>query len=330
MICSYEIRMHAICSSSIRIRDSSGWRVGHTRNHFVLKRRFPPSSSGRQSTVDKLTAGQLLANRYEIVREFLICRFSTLYHALDRTMGLPVVIRLLRLPPTGEAKRLSDMRVQIEREGSLLAQLRHPNLPAVLQIAQDGERFFLVLEHFEGRTLDIYLKEIGVIPLQALYQLLRQFLYALDYLHSQTPPIIHRDLRPHSVVLTSNGVLKIAEFGLARITEPGDPSTTRFRSEGSSNYAAPEQLARSPSSPANDIYALGCIMYFLLTHEHPPKSMERAMNETPLRAMRECSPQLPPALEAIILRMMEPPRTKRYTTAKEVEADLLVHFPTGL
>lgn len=273
--------------------------------------------------MDRLAAGTVLCGRYEISKDFLICRFSTLYHATDVRSGTPVVIRLLRLPPFGDEQRRADMQVQIVREGARLADLQHPNLPAVLDMAEDSERYLLVLEHFDGRTLDLFLKDVGALPARALCELLQQFLQVMEYLHSLDPPIIHRDLRPHSVVLTTDGVLKIAEFGLARINEPGEAAgVTLFRAEGSSNYAAPEQLARSPSSPANDIYAVGCIMYFLVTHQHPPKSMDRVMTETPLLSLRDANPEVSAELDGIIRRMMEPARGKRYETAREVMADL--------
>lgn len=280
--------------------------------------------------MDQLKTGDLLSQRYEVQGLFLICRFSTLYHAIDRATGVPTVIRMLRLPPAGNEQRRNDMRVQIEREGATLAQLRHPNLPAVLSVEHDGDKTYLTLEHFEGHTLDVHLKAVGSIGLTEVENILRSFLHVLEYLHSQDPPIIHRDLRPHSVVLADNGVLKIAEFGLARITEPGESTSTLFRSEGNAQYASPEQLLRAPSIPANDIYSLGCIIYFLLTHEHPPKSMERATAESPLRGVREFRPDVPEAFEAIVTRMMEPSKSKRYATVQEVTADFESAFPQGL
>lgn len=282
--------------------------------------------------MDLFKSGEVLAGRFEIGSMFLICRFSTLYHAVDKR-GLsrtPVVIRMLRLPPGGDEQRRNDVRVQIEREGAMLSQLHHPNLPAVLEVGHHAQHTFLVLEDFEGITLDVFMKQVGSVDVPYVYYLMQQLLHMLDYLHALDPPIIHRDLRPHSLVLGADGVLKAAEFGLARINEPGTPAETLFRSEGSSNYAPPEQLTRVASAPANDIYAVGATLYFLLTHEHPPKSIDRATGVAEIRPLSEIRSDIPPALEAIITRMMDPARGKRYASAGEVFHDVNQAFPDGL
>jgi serine/threonine-protein kinase len=273
----------------------------------------------------------VLAGRFRITSPFLICRFSTLYHGVDLGGEVPVVIRLLRLPPAGDEKRRQDIRVQIEREGAVLAQLSHPNLPAVYEVGHHGPHTFLVLEHFEGHTLDVFLKHMGSLDVPYVRRLLGQFLDVLGYLHRQSPPIIHRDLRPHSVVMSHEGILKIAEFGLARITEPGrdEAVSTLFKSEGNSNYAAPEQLLRVGSAPANDIYALGAVMYFLLTQEHPPKSLDRATGDARMRTIGASRNDVPPALEKVVLRMMEPARARRFSTVEEVLAEMQTAFPEG-
>lgn len=277
-----------------------------------------------------LTAGTVLAERFEIQKLFLICRFSTLFHAIDQQSGEAVVLRVLRLRPPlpGQQDQRDAERTQIEREGAAVSQFAHPNLPAVTAIHHDQDRVVLVLEPFSGRTLDVVVREEGAMSVERAGRIMVQFVDALAFLHGRTPPIIHRDLRPHSVVLTDNGVLKIAEFGLARIFEPGhDPTTTLFRAEGNANYAAPEQLGRSPSAPCNDIYSFGAIMYFLLTREHPAKSVERMMGDTRMRPLHEIAPGVPPELETIVDRMIAPARSARYETVSEIASELANAFP---
>ncbi|MEW6283943.1 MAG: protein kinase, partial [Candidatus Eremiobacterota bacterium] len=230
--------------------------------------------------------GDLVAGRFALLKQVMVGRFSTLFDAEDRATGTPV--RLRRVDPESATR---EARLQTLREGRLLSRLSHRNLPRVLEVVEDRTGIYLALEEFSGRTLDELVKEQGPLPPELLQRYLEQFLSVLAYLHGQEPPIIHRDLRPETVLVTPHGVLKLVEFGLARMRDSsGDTKGTVFRSQGSPHYAAPEQLLGEPSHPGNDLYSVGAILYFLATGNPPPRSVDRlfgAVEATRLESLGE-------------------------------------------
>ena len=237
--------------------------------------------------------------------------------------GTHVIIRWLRpLPFEGDE---TQVREQTLREGFVLARLHHRNLPRVLEVMEEDERLYLILEDFDGRTLDTVVKEHAAAsgaPLAEarIVQLLHQFMDVLHFLHTQSPPIIHRDLRPHSVMLTSRGLILLADFGLARMEDPGK---TRFSSQGSNNYAAPEQITgTSHSRPATDIYSLGCIAYFLASGQHPPARPTASSTRCRAPPLRGLRPDLTAALVDTVEKMMEVTAALRPASIPEVRQAL--------
>ena len=136
---------------------------------------------------------------------------------------------------------------------------------------------------------------------------LGQFLDVLAFLHQQSPPLIQRDLRPDNIMSTSQGVLKLLDFGLARLKDsPCDPRETYFRGFGDPVYASPEQLLGQPSLPAHDLYAVGSILYFLASGETPPRASDRwdgSGLEVPLGELR---PDLPAWLVEVVEWLRQP------------------------
>jgi type IV pilus assembly protein PilB len=274
----------------------------------------------------------LIQNRYELAEEILKCRFSTLFQARDLSTGAEFVMRMLHqgLPSdTGEKRK--DALIQIRREGNLLSRLAHRNLPQVLDLIEEEDRVYLILEDFRGRTLENFMSEIGgPADDRILKRWLGQFLSVLGYLHSQDPPIVHRDLRPDSILLTPHGVIKLAEFGLARMQETASSGQTLFKAEGSPFYAAPEQLMKAPSEPGNDLYSLGALLYFLATRTSPRKSLERLRDAAGDAPVRDLNPLISPEMEKLISRLMEPDLRKRFSSAAEVQEAFIAACPQDL
>jgi len=277
----------------------------------------PDASTGRRGGTLRRAQSRndLVGGRFALQKPLLVCRFSTLYEALDRATGTPLVLRKLE----GSDATSREARLQTLREGRFLARLVHRNLPKVLEVVEDGGQVYLVLEEFSGRSLE----QVGVEDTLAqplLERYLEQFLSVLEYLHTQDPPIVHRDLRPDSILVTTHGVIKLAEFGLARMRESkADPRQTSFRALGSPNYAPPEQLMGEPSAPNNDIYAVGSILYYLATGQTPVKSVDRWYGAAALTPLAEARPDLSPGLVDLIGAMMEPEFANRMGTVGEVQ-----------
>ncbi|MEW6281407.1 MAG: ATPase, T2SS/T4P/T4SS family, partial [Candidatus Eremiobacterota bacterium] len=261
--------------------------------------------------------GTVVAGRFEVRGLLLEGRHSSLYRAMDRATGSPMVLRRLQEGATEEARQ------QLLREGRLLARLQHRNLPRILEVMEDQGRVVLVGEELAGRTLAAYVAEVGPVDDRLLRRWLAQLLSVLDFLHTRTPPIVHRDLRPDTILLTPHGVLKLGDFGLARLFEAGEEAHTAFRSVGSPHYAAPEQLLQAPSHPGNDLYSVGALLLFLATGELPPRSLDRKAAPPSLAERRG----FPPEMDGLIARLMHPDPEQRFASAREVSQQLQELFP---
>lgn len=264
-----------------------------------------------------LVGGVIVGGRYAVGLPFLVCRFSTLYRGVDRTDNSPLVLRKLEGTDTSR-----EARQQMLREGRFLSRLVHRNLPRVTEVIEDKGQVYLVLEEFLGTTLEqvVHESKTPIAP-ELLLRYLEQFLDVLDYLHNQDPPIIHRDLRPDSVLVTTHGVLKLAEFGLAKLRESRtDPRQTVFRALGSPFFAPADQLLGEPSVVNHDIYAVGSILYFLATGTQPTKSVDRFYGVATLTPLRELRPDLEASLASLIEDMMEAEIDKRLADVEAVRA----------
>lgn len=257
---------------------------------------------------------RLVAGRYQLGQTLLTCRFSTLIKALDLKHGEPLVLRRLELQydsqqaehrSVGVSAKISkfrEARNQLMREGRFLARLQHPSLPRVYEVIEDQGQVYLVLEDMAGQTLEHPENSSGE-PLDPfmLTRYFEQLLDALEYLHHQQPPIIHRDLRPNGILVGQYGTLKLAEFGLAKLWEgPTDTNQTAFRSQGSPFYSPPEQLMGEPSSPANDFYALGSVLFYLATRQLPPKTLERFSGTSEMPSLAKLRPDLHPVFQTLV------------------------------
>jgi len=275
-----------------------------------------PDSAGYRPSGRSLMGTGLVAGRFAVLQPLMTCRFSTLLYGLDRATQMPVVLR--RLETDGQPDR--EARLQMLREGRFLSRLQHRNLPRVQEIVEDRGGVYLVLEEFEGATLEQLAEQHKQgLSAEMLRRYLDQFLDVLEYLHGQDPPLIHRDLRPDSLLVTPHGVIKLAEFGLARMLEsPSDSRQTAFRSQGNPYYAAPEQLLGDRSQKSHDLYSVGAILYRLATGKVPAKSVERMMGSASQSPLAEGRPDLPGDLVAWIEGLQHPDIDHRYADVDAV------------
>ena len=266
----------------------------------------------------------VVAGRFAVLQPLMTCRFSTLLYGLDRATQMPVVLR--RLETDGAPDR--EARLQMLREGRFLSRLQHRNLPRVQEIVEDRGGVYLVLEEFEGVTLEELAKQQSQgLSGEMLGRYLDQFLDVLEYLHGQDPPLIHRDLRPDSLLVTPHGVIKLAEFGLARMLEASSggesQQQTSFRSQGDPYYAAPEQLLGDRSQRSHDLYSVGAILYRLATGQVPAKSVERMMGSAQQTALSQLRPDLEHDLVAWIEGLHHPDIEQRFPSVEAVRASLI-------
>jgi hypothetical protein len=247
-----------------------------------------------------LAPDTLVQGRYRIVRQIGQGGMGAVYQAVDQRLGNVVALKqtLVGGPQFSRA---------FEREARLLAMLRHPALPKVIDHFSDEAGQFLVMEFIAGDDLATMLATRGgPFPLEEVLRWADQLLDVLDYMHGQQPPIIHRDIKPQNIKITPRGEVILLDFGLAKgSTQQSSTSTTGSVFGYTPQYAPLEQIQGSGTDPRSDLYALAATLHYLLTYAAPVNALTRASavlghQPDPLRPARELRPNIPAAVDAVL------------------------------
>ena len=258
-----------------------------------------------------LKAGEVLRNRYRIQRIIGQGGMGSIYLADDlrlegRQCALKEVEHDRSLPPD----LLKEAREQFLREATVLARLDHPNLPKVSDFFTLGIRDYLVMDFVPGkdlRTLMLEAKHSGAFLAENdVLNWASQLADALEYLHSQQPPILHRDIKPSNLKLTPSGILKLVDFGLVKVLAPGEVTVTILQGQGTAIYTPLEQYGgdNGHTDARSDIYAFGSTLYHLVTNQPPVDARERFLHPEMLAQPRQINPELSTRTEKAILWAM--------------------------
>lgn len=260
-----------------------------------------------------LPDGYLLENRYKIETTLTTKGgMGIVYHAFDTNLQIPVAIKE-NLIATTEAQE------QFSKEAHFLALLSHQNLPRVFDHLWVEDKQYLIMDFVEGEDLHDRLTRLGALPEDQVLPWILQVCDALSYLHSQSPPIIHRDVKPHNIKIRSDNRAILVDFGIAKVYTPD--SSTRTGAKGvSSGYSPPEQQFRESTDTRSDIYALGATLYHLLTGQKPPDSLKLYKNT--LVPPYNVSQQISPAVERAIIQAMALDKESRFQSIEEFRAAL--------
>jgi serine/threonine protein kinase len=266
-----------------------------------------------------LEKGYLLYGRYRIESVLGRGGMGSVYKALDDNLGIPVAVKE-NLFTTEEYAR------QFRREATILAGLRHPNLPRVTDhfvIAGQGQ--YLVMDYIDGDDLRSRIEK-GNLPSERLaVDWARQICDALNYLHNRQPPVVHRDIKPGNIRITSEGRAVLVDFGLARLME--GPTTTTGAKAMTPGYSPPEQYGASRTDSRTDIYALAATMYTLMTGAMPEDGLERALGQRTLTPLRTRNPKISAGVSSAIERALEVLPENRFQTVAEFQKALALAVP---
>ncbi|MBN2085637.1 MAG: serine/threonine-protein kinase [Anaerolineales bacterium] len=244
-----------------------------------------------------LEKGYLLYGRYRIDSILGRGGMGSVYKSLDENLGIPVAVKE-NLFTTEEYAR------QFRREATILAGLRHSNLPRVTDhfvIAGQGQ--YLVMDYIDGDDLRSRIDK-GNLPSERLtVDWARQICDALNYLHNRQPPVVHRDIKPGNIRVTSEGRAVLVDFGLARLME--GPTTTTGAKAMTPGYSPPEQYGASRTDSRTDIYALAATLYTLLTGAMPEDGLERALGQRTLTPIRTRNPKISAGVATAIEKALE-------------------------
>jgi serine/threonine protein kinase len=267
-----------------------------------------------------LNPNTLLQNRYLIIRLLAEGGMGAVYEAKDQRLGATVALKETFFTD-------DEMRRAFQREAALLATLRHPALPKVMDHFTEEAGQFLVMEFIRGDDLAQILKRTkGPIPQRDALAWADQLLGALDYLHAQRPPIIHRDIKPQNLKLNERGEIILLDFGLAK--EAAGAGTINRSVRGYTLVYAPlEQIQGAGTDPRSDLYSVAATVYHLLTGVTPADAVTRATafvqgRPDPLRPAHELQPGISPAVSAALAEALSQDRNRRPAHASVMRAQL--------
>jgi len=261
---------------------------------------------------ESLESGTLLRSRYQIREQIGQGGMGNIYLAEDtrlkgRICAVKEVIYEENLPPAV----LREAREQFQREASVLARLDHPNLPKVSDFFSIEDNDYLIMDYVPGKDLRTILLESQqkneLLSEHLVLDWISQLADALIYLHSQDPSIVHRDIKPSNLKVTPDGYIKLVDFGLVKILNPGEDTITIIQGQGTLLYTPLEQYGGSDShtDARSDIYALGATMYHILTGKPPLDARQRFINPQLQLQPREYNPKITPRTEKAILWALE-------------------------
>jgi serine/threonine protein kinase len=263
--------------------------------------------------------GTLLQDRYLIERQIGEGGMGAVYAAIDQRFGSQVAIK-------ETFYKHDELGVAFEREAHLLNSLHHPALPHVSDYFAENNGYFLVMQFIEGEDLSEILRREGAFPVKDVLHWTDDLLDALDYLHSQEPPIIHRDIKPQNLKITARGDVILLDFGLAKLNSE-DSSVEKSIFGYSRKYSPLEQIQGTGTDARSDIFSLGATAYHLLTGKPPLEVIARASeiihgNPDPLRLASDINSEIPVAVADVLNKALALNAVRRFASAKEMREAL--------
>ncbi|QHV97709.1 serine/threonine protein kinase [Spirosoma endbachense] len=249
---------------------------------------------------------------------------GTVYRALDTHLERPVAVKMLHSHLVSQVSFMERFR----NEALILARLNHPNIAVVYNFLQDGTDYFMAMEYVEGDSLEMLIRKTGALPAAVAAEITRQGLEGLAHAHRKG--VLHRDIKPANLMITPEGAIKLMDFGIARVV--GEQRMTQAnRVVGTLEYMAPELIQGEAPSPASDLYAMGILLYELLSGKLPFASrtdyelMQTIIREKPI-GLRKLNAQIPKELEAVVQKALEKNPAKRFADAREFQKALQPFF----
>lgn len=264
-------------------------------------------------------SSKILAGRYELFEKVGEGGMSVVYKAKDRLLNRFVAIKILKPEFVKDTKFIESFR----RESQSAASLSHPNIVNIFDVGQEGNIHYIVMELVEGDTLSDVIRETGPLPYQRTIEITKQIAAALGVAHENH--IIHRDVKPHNILITNTGAPKITDFGIAKAMNSATIVDTSNGGGviGSVHYFSPEQARGGYVDEKSDIYSLGIVMYEMLTGRVPfdgdnPVNIALMHINSQMVQPSQLISGIPPALEQIVLKATDKIQTNRYSSAQEL------------
>jgi serine/threonine-protein kinase len=258
--------------------------------------------------------------RYQVIERIGRGAMGLVYRARDESMNREVALKVL----TADIEDDPDIRARFHREAEAAARLSHPNIITIYDVGEDGDRFFIVMELLRGSILRDYIKQPDGARLDRKLDLMVQLCIGIGAAHRAS--VYHRDIKPGNIFVRDDGILKILDFGVARIASSS--MTASGFIVGTPDYMSPEQAKGWEIDQRSDIFSLGGVFYFMLTGRKPfaatdlPTLFHQIQSDEGPAPLTGPGLEVPPALSALIMKALSKKRETRYQTCQEMLTDL--------
>ena len=262
------------------------------------------------------------AGRYEVVRELGRGSMGVVYEGFDPVIERRVAIKTM-LTEGLTLEEFGEYKARFQREARAAGVLNHPNIVSVFDYGEDSGILYLIMEYLEGKSLEKLVAGQNILPIETIIPLYGQVCSALDHAHQNG--IVHRDIKPANIMVLANGLVKVTDFGIAKMVSMGMTQTGRVL--GTPNYMSPEQVKGRQVDGRSDIFSLGIILYDLVTGEMPFAGQNittviyKIINEDPIPP-RELDASIHPGLSYVICKALAKSPDERYQTCRELADDL--------
>ena len=270
----------------------------------------------------------LLNKRYKLLSPIGAGGMAVVHKAQDLSLGRLVAVKVLRENLTGDPEFLA----RFQQEARAAANLQHPNIVTVHDFGKDGGRYYIVMEHIEGKDLKTLIKETGPFPVDRATDIAIQICAGIGYAHRAG--LVHCDVKPQNILVTADGRAKATDFGIARALVNIRPGETTDVVWGSPQYYSPEQAAGEVPTPPSDVYSIGVVLYEMLAGRLPfVASTQQALAMMHLREepphLSMFNPAIPEKLELIVHKVLAKEPSARYRTADQLGRILISYRQQG-
>jgi serine/threonine-protein kinase len=278
-----------------------------TAAHALTAQNSPPSTLGRYKVLKELGRGSM----------------GVVYLGKDPTIQRFVAIKTMRLDEIDDSNKLQEVKARFFREAESTGRLSHPNIVTIFDAGEENELGYIAMEMLQGTTLKQWSRKPNLLPLEKVISVMATVAEAMDYAHQQG--VVHRDIKPANIMLTADEVVKIMDFGIAKMA-----TTTKTQTDivlGTPTYMSPEQIAGRKVDGRSDIFSLAVVMFELLTGR-PPFTADNvsallfAIAHTPHPSAKAIRPDLPPIVKEVMDRALQKDPVHRYRRAGEFAIEL--------